>query len=210
MKKQTIELDELNFIGKGRHKKTFIFPGDAAKCIKVAYNDNGDDGEVDLLREIDYRALRDKQGKTSKMLPAYYGKVSTNKGDGYIFERVVDFDGRTTRTLEEYLEDEELLQKNAQIVFEALREFKKLLFEERLLTMGIFPENVLLQRVDEDHYCPRMINDMGCANFIRLEYYFDYFALKKIRRRWTRFYDYLMKKYTYAAARELLQKIGRD
>lgn len=66
----TLILRDDLFIGKGLHKKTYIHPEDEQLCIKVAY---GDEGELDLEREIRYRALRDKQGLRSSLLPMYIG-----------------------------------------------------------------------------------------------------------------------------------------
>lgn len=194
------------FIGKGTHKKTFLYPGDDEKCIKVAYNS---EGVIDLLREIDYRELREQQGLESKMMPKYYGKVATDLGDGYVFERIVDFDGSVTKSLQDYLEDEKLLKNNFENVRNVMIDFKRMLFAENILTMGIFPENILIQKVDNNVFQPRIINDMGCATFIKLEYYFVYFRNRKILKRWQNFYDYIKANYTYDTAMLLLKQIGR-
>lgn len=173
---EKIILDQKDFIGKGLHKKTFLYPSDPQKCIKVAYSS---DGSVDLLREIDYRKLRDKQGLKSKMLPLYYGKAITDMGEGFIFERIIDFDGKNSRTLQDFLENKQLLEENLEMICNVMAIFKSLLFSEELLTMGIFPENILIQKVGDNAYFPRVINDMGCANFIKLDYYFKYFRKKR-------------------------------
>ena len=179
-----IAVKKENFIGNGRHKKTYKHPYNSKLCIKVPY---GEGGAKDLEREIEYRKIREQKGLKSSLLPEYYGSIETSEGKGRIFEYVVNYDGSSCKTLEDYCDNEVEFKRHYKELVELTSRLKELLFKERMITMGIFPENIIIQKSGAGKVDVRLINDLGSGVLIPLEYHFDFFAKKKIARRWKGF-----------------------
>ena len=187
-----VQLSEDMLYGKGYHKKCYLHPEYANLCIKIAYNEDGID---DLNREINYWKILNKRNKNYKILPKYYGKIITNKGEGYLFELIKNFDGTECKTLEEALLDKDFLKANYQNIITLLIFLKNELFNNEIITLDLFAHNVLLQKINKTEYTIRLVNDMGSAVFIPLEYYFHYFDKSKVKRIWTKFVKSLKRKY---------------
>lgn len=201
-----IQLDDTLFIGKGLHKKCYRHPENGALCIKFAYNELG---SRDLARELKYLAIIKNRKKDYSVLAKYYGPVSTNYGTGYLYEHILDYDGKECKTLEDYLKDDELLKENLPVLIREMRKLKDILIENEIITMGISTINILIQRTDatDGGYRVRVINDMGSAVVIPLEYYSSYLAKAKIRRHWKRFMDYILGISSTPAAHALVDAI---
>lgn len=204
MESKVVELREELFYGNGRHKKCYIHPENENLCIKVPYN-NG--GKIDLEREVKFVRLLKKNKKDCSILPEYFGKIQTSRGDGYVFELIKDYDGAKNLTLEDYLSNEELLKKNFGIIVDLLKFLKENLLKNQIITMGLFPENIIFQKIDYDKYRVRIVNDMGSAALIPLEYYSSFFAVRKILRRWKRFVKVVKNDYQNQYAEKLAEII---
>ncbi len=202
----SIQLDETLFKGNGRHKRCYVVPDDKTKCVKISYNDGG---IVDLEREIKYLGLIKNTGKDYSMLPKYYGPVDTNLGKGYMYEYITDYDGSDCKTLENYLEDEDLLADNYDMLLDGLKKFRNDLLENEIITMGIFSENIIVQQIgaNPDQFKFRMINDMGSAALIPLEYYISFFAKQRILKRWDRFIGHIVKSFKGSQIDRLVQDL---
>ena len=96
-----VNLDDSMFIGKGAFKAAYRDPRDEKRCIKVLITDK----TLDIDREINYRNIRDRRGKTSKILTRYYGTVNTNKGIGYVFEYIMDYNGKLSQPIDKFFEN---------------------------------------------------------------------------------------------------------
>lgn len=178
-----IELNDDLFIGHGRHKHCYRYPNHPDLCLKLAFTK---DGKVDLNRELAYLQRLKKSGTDYSMLPKYYGPVQTNLGEAHAYELIINADGSPSLTLEDYLQDDRLLEENFAMLAEKLKALKWEFRKNEIITMGLFSENILIQQT-KDGYRLRIINDMGCAQIIPLPYYFHYFAQKKIQKRWNAF-----------------------
>ena len=137
-----IELKEALFYGNGRHKRCYLHPHNDARCIKMAYSA---DGQKDLDREIKYLKVLKNKGKNYDVLPKYFGTVETNLGTGYIYELIADDGGTKSLTLEDYLHNETLLRNNLQMIITELNKLKNALIDNEIITMDIFPENIIVQ-----------------------------------------------------------------
>ena len=97
--------------------------------------------------------------------------------------------------LETYLKNDELLENEFNLKFNELvnacKEIKQTLLNNEILTMGLFPINFLIQHQEDNSIKFRVINDMGSASLIPVEYYISYFAKKRITKRWNRFIEHL-------------------
>lgn len=202
--KEIIQLDDSLLYGQGSHKKCFLHPHNKNLCIKIAYNEGG---QKDLIREINYIDVLKRRHKDYSILPKYFGKVNTNLGTGYVFEIIRDYNNGRTQTLEDFITDLNLFSQNYSLIVRLLKELKEKLYKNEIMTMVLFPENILFQKTDENTYRVRIVNDMGSAVLIPLEYHFKYFAHTKILRRWKMFLDVLRNKYASHLSEKLIEEI---
>lgn len=190
LEQKEIELSPNLFIGRGRHKECYKYPGKPTLCIKTAYNEGG---TVDLVREINYLNTLIGKNLDYSILPFYYGTVKTNKGIGYVYEFITDFDGRSSMTVQDILKNTPFLEKHFDCLVNELKNLRKNLLDNRIITMGLFPENIIVQRIDPQKSKLRIVNDMGSSTLIHLDYYFHFFAKKHIEKRWERFTQNLIR-----------------
>ncbi len=192
------------FFGSGRHKKCYLHPTKDTLCVKIAYNRGG---QTDLLREINYIKILKKRNKNYDILPKYYGEIETNLGHGYVFEVIRNYDKSKSITLQEILLDEKLFDNYFNLTVKLLKDLKNNLFENEIITMGIFPENIIFQQIAHQTYKVRIVNDMGSGVLIPLEYHFHYFAKAKVARRWEEFLTNLKKLYPSELTNKLISLI---
>lgn len=202
--KEIIQLDDSLLYGQGSHKKCFLHPHNKNLCIKIAYNEGG---QKDLIREINYIDVLKRRHKDYSILPKYFGKVNTNLGTGYVFEIIRDYNNGRTQTLEDFITDLNLFSQNYSLIVRLLKELKEKLYKNEIITIVLFPENILFQKTDENTYRVRIVNDMGSAVLIPLEYHFKYFAHTKILRRWKMFLEVLRNKYASHLSEKLIEEI---
>lgn len=193
MNNKILKLTEELFYGKGTHKKCYRHPDDSKKCIKMAYSAYG---QKDLDRELAYLKVLNSRWGGKSILPEYYGTVETTLGIGHVYEFIINHDGSSCKTLEDFLNDEEVLKENYNMLHQALLNLKAYLLENGIITMGLFPENILFQKNDKGIYVIRLVNDMGSAALIPLEYYIGFIARIRINKRWNRFIQYLKSAYS--------------
>ena len=165
-------------------------------------------GQTDLLREINYIKILKKRNKNSDILAKYYGEIETNLGHGYVFEVIRNYDKSKSITLQEILLDEKLFDNYFNLTVKLLKDLKNNLFENEIITMGIFPENIIFQQIDSQTYIVRIVNDMGSGVLIPLEYHFLYFAKAKVARRWEEFITNLKKLYPSGLTNKLISLIA--
>lgn len=206
MGNELIILSEDLFLGKGSHKKCYKYPKESNKCIKIPYTIPG---KKDLERELTYLKVLQRKNKNYSVLPHYFGHTETNLGTGHIYELITDYDGSPSKTLEDYCKNNSLLEKDFNLLVMLLKELKQNLLDNEIITMGIWPENIIVQYggADSTDYKLRIINDMGSAALIPLEYYFSFVAKKRINKRWSRFTDTLKEHYGSPLVNKLAEQI---
>ena len=200
-KKDFLHLDENSYYGKGTHKKCFVHPSNSKLCIKIAYNRGG---QKDLLREINYLKVLQRRKKDYSILPQYYGEIKTNLGTGYVYELIRDYDNAQSLTLEDILTNQNLFNTMFETVKNMLLFLKTSLLKNEIITMGLFPENIIFQKTAPDKYNIRLVNDMGSGVLIPLEYHFHYFAKAKVERRWQEFLNTLKNNYNFELTAKLI------
>ena len=97
--------------------------------------------------------------------------------------------------------------ENFSLIAKMLRSLKNNLVENKIITMGLFPENILFQKVDKDNTVIRVVDDIGSAALIPLEYYFSFLAKKRINKRWARFLETLKQMYPSETMNMLVKKL---
>ena len=186
----TITLSEKDYISKGLHRKCYHYPEDSNKCIKVNYNEGA---EEETNREIAYYKHLIKRNVSFDALAKYYGPVSTNYGNGHIFELIRDYNGETAIPLEKYFANNSLTEKYFDQLVTGLKELKSALLKDRIITMTIKSKNILFQHLSETKSRLIIIDNIGNSTFIPIANYIPYFAKSKIERTWQRFLNSIVK-----------------
>ena len=188
--KNLIQLTEKDYISKGLHRKCYHHPDDQNKCIKVNYNDGA---EEETNREIAYYKHLIKRKISWDVLANYYGPVTTNFGQGHVFELIRDYDGKIATPLEKYLYDEQLTQQYYSALVISLKALKTALLKDRIITMTIKSKNILFQHLSSEKNRLIIIDNIGNSTFIPIANYVGFFAKAKIERTWQRFLSSLIK-----------------
>jgi hypothetical protein len=202
--KSTVFLSDEHLIGQGTHKKCYVYPENDTLCIKLPYNSFG---EIDLKRELKYIKLLQKRGVCCDILPKYHGEIPTNIGRAHVFELIKDYDGKAPQTLGDYLSSPTMLKENFNTLVEELKILKSKMLAHNIITMGLFAINILCKKESEKRFKLVLINDMGSAAFIPLEYYFTFAARARIERKWNGFVEHMEKKYNNPLVKELAKEI---
>ena len=79
-------------------------------------------------------------------MPQYLGKINTNLGTGYVFEIIRDYNGNKTQTLEDFITSPTLFAENFDLIVHLLKNLKDELYKNEIITMVLFPENILFQK----------------------------------------------------------------
>ena len=192
------------YLGVGNHKTVYAHPTDKNLCVKILHTPD----DPDFKKESRYRkALGDRADKMT-LLTKFFGEVETSKGKGYLFERVLDFDGKICQTMlnvfDDTVADKKLLPETEKL----LLDFKKTFFDERFLLAGVDADNYLVQRTSKTTRRVRIIDNIGIATFIPLPYYFDFFALKRVKKYWRRFVEQTRSDYKNLFSEDFLKKLG--
>lgn len=190
----TITLSEKDYISRGLHRKCYHHPEDANKCIKVNYNDGA---EEETNREIAYYKHLIKRNVSFDALAKYYGSVSTNYGNGHIFELIRDYNGETAIPLEKYLANKSLTEKYFDQLVTGLKELKSALLKDRIITMTIKSKNILFQQLSDTNSRLVIIDNIGNSTFIPIANYIPCFAKSKIERTWQRFLKSIVKENSH-------------
>ena len=188
--KNLIQLTEKDYISKGLHRKCYHHPDDQNKCIKINYNDGA---EEETNREIAYYKHLIKRKISWDVLAKYYGPVTTNFGQGHVFELIRDYDGKIATPLEKYLYDEQLTQQYYSALVVSLKALKTALLKDRIITMTIKSKNILFQHLSSEKNRLIIIDNIGNSTFIPIANYVGFFAKAKIERTWQRFLSSLIK-----------------
>ena len=192
------------YLGMGRHKTVYAHPTDPRLCIKILHTTP----DPDFNREIRYRKALGTRADSMTLLTGYFGEVDTSKGKGYLFERVVDFDGKPSKTLLN-LFDEALVDKTKlPDVRKILMDFKRTYFAEKILLAGIDADNYLVQRISPTENRVRIIDNVGTSALIPLAYHFDMFAKKRVVKYWRKFVADLSSHYWLLFTAEFLQQLA--
>ena len=177
---EILKLSNELFIGEGGHQATYIHPLDEKKCVKIPHTPN--DGDV--KKEMRYRKICAKKLEQSRIITKFYGKVQTNIGEGYVFERVLDYTGETSKDLEKVLESSPTDAQTLQVIWAYLLRFKSDFLKENIAIVDTDITNFMVQEFARGAFQIRIVDNIGTPVLIPLVYYFDFAAAWKAKRYW--------------------------
>lgn len=201
---KTINLTEELLLGKGRSKDVYIHPENPAQCIKINARD-----DCDHRVEMSYRKSRERRNlPPSPLMVTYVGPIETNLGTGYVFERITDYDGTNSKTLEELIELEQKVraentsvrklldtEKEYPKVLDVLLRLRRELFRENIIVSDMWSYNFMIQFANPSDWRIRIVDDFGSSSWIPVVYYIDYFGAKHVKNRWCKFIKTIVSLY---------------
>jgi len=187
------KLLDSSLLGRGTKRLVYIDPDDNSKCIKILL---GKASIRDAKREEKYFNYLQKKEISFDHLVSYYGKIETNKGEGYCFDLCRDFDGKISGTLASYLNNNKkfILLKN---ILEEIQILKTYIEKNRIFVGDPNLKNILYQRLSSNTGKLVIVDGIGNSELIPVSNYIDYFAKRKINRIFQRFYKKLLKHKNY-------------
>lgn len=188
--KLMINIDESYLVGKGHHRKVYRHPENDKLCIKVVFDGNHESSEIESEKSY-YRHLQ-KRGISWEMLPVYHGDVTTNLGQGTVFDLVTDTNNEVSKTLVYYFSSSERINAHFDELIIALNLFKQYLLEQRIITKGLAPRNIVCQLIDSTAFKLHIVDNIGNSEFIPISNYIAFRAHKKINKKWIRFKQKLL------------------
>ena len=205
---EIIQLDDNLILGEGGHRLVYIHPQHPNQCIKVARKGHAPESANDKKEMAYRRARKFRNLPPSELLTQYFGTVQTSQGLGYVFERVCDYDGVTSMTIEELILAEQKARdagvttqvflgtpKQLPTAVEALLRFRKDLFRENIVIPDMGAFNYMVQFGTPTTWRVRIVDDIGSPTLIPIVYFIDYFAAGHVRRRWKKFIREIMNLY---------------
>ncbi|HPD55907.1 MAG TPA: YrbL family protein [Smithellaceae bacterium] len=190
-----LNLDSSYFVSKGKHRECYVHPDNKNLLIKILLPSVKGSALTETLREARYYRFLVKKNIPFTMLPAFHGEVITNRGRGYVFDLIRDFDGSISKSLEYYLTHLPFSEREYGLLdasFDLLREY---LMRWKILTMHIQARNIVYQKIAPDERRLVIIDDIGNSEFIPVSSYFDFLAQLKIKRKWRRFISSLLHQF---------------
>lgn len=198
-----LTINEELFIGSGGHQATYIHPIDATKCIKIPHAQ--DDGDV--RKEMRYRRICAGKLERSRLVTKFFGTIETNLGLGYVFERVLDYNGKTSRDMKKFLPTTRPDSTTLQRIWTLLFNFKSDFLSENIAIVDTDIENFMVQESKPGVYRVRIVDNIGTPVLIPLVYWFDFAAAWKAKRYWNKIVAWLAENYSEIIPTELAAQL---
>ena len=168
-------------IGVGQERACYQHPDDDGKVIKLqkGESDKQTRRELTLYSNLTRRGVSDFEH-----IPKYYGMVATNLGEGFVVDKIADYDGSISRSLWWHFERGYPVAEFAPY----LDELKQYLLDNLIVfsvDMGRY--NILFQKLSPNQARLVVIDGLGNHTAINWLDNISYFAQRKINRRWRRF-----------------------
>lgn len=173
-------------IGKGNERLCFEHPDDPDKLIKIVYNGAVSRNQNDI-EERYFRYLKRKKTDL-RHLSDFYGKVSTDIGDGLVFEKITNPDGTLALTLED------AISKHLLSIVEIKRligELYRYMFHNNIVFADISTVNILCRETDNGGLSLVVIDGIGSRYnnyklwlYVHLPFYAKYKVYKQFSKLW--------------------------
>lgn len=177
-----LSLTEKLFLGKGRERKTYIHPIDKTKVVKITYDKSLKFNQNEM--EYNYFQYLKKNKTPMTHLTDCYGKISTNFGEGYIFDRVYDYNGCTSMSFENIILKGKISKENELSIIEELKNF---IFNNKIVFVDTALSNILCQEYKKDKFKLIITDGIGGKRLgikAKLYQYSSLFAIYKIYKQW--------------------------
>jgi len=177
------------YIGEGNQRFVYSHPEDARLCIKIV-KPNSEVALKRQFREVKYYKSLKRKKVSFANISEYLGELKTDKGTGYLYEKVLDFDGQLAEGLENVLralgpcsqESMKLIAKLQQLgTF--LKE-NKIIFHDYLILDN---KNIICRKEKDGSYTPIIVDALGDTSVIDVLGWSKKHTDKRITKKWNKF-----------------------
>tara|TARA_B100002019_G_C21243625_1_gene587008 strand:- start:209 stop:769 length:561 start_codon:yes stop_codon:yes gene_type:complete len=177
-----LDLTNSALIGKGGIRSCYRHPSNPDLCIKIFHTWNKKIKRRSD-REIKYINFYKSPLKNFHLIPNYYGRTKTNFGDGYIFERIKDYDGNDSERLSDYIGKFNNKDEARLLIIQMYYEF----LNNKILVSDLHSKNILVQ-MDDISSEPKLIlvDGFGNSDFIKICDFSNFFMKMKLKRKFNR------------------------
>ena len=193
-------LNDSLFIAKGGERNCYVHPDDNTKVIKILYKNINHNNQNEL--EYSYMKYIKRKGADLSFVTNCYGYVNTNLGKGLVFDRVLDYDGKPSKSFRYYLANKLIPLKEQE---ELIKELKEYLEKNLVLFVDTSLTNIFCSKLSENSYKLIIVDGLGAKRtgmkFVLYKISKSY-TKYKIKRQWDKF----MKMYEKDVKRAALGK----
>ncbi len=168
-------------IGVGQERVCYQHPDDAGKVVKIQKGESDKQTRRELLL---YKNLSCRGMSNFEHIPRYYGKVETSLGEGFVVDKIMDYDGSVSKSLWWHFERGYPVAEFA-VYLDELRQY--LLENLIVFSVDMGRYNILFQKTSAQQARLVIIDGLGNHTAFNWLDNIAYFARRKIDRRWQRF-----------------------
>ena len=180
-----VQLDRSLLLAKGGERICYIHPNDNTKIIKVLYTKGTHNNQNEL--EYIYYEYLNKYNIDLSSISKCYDYIDTNKGKGLVFERIMDFDGKPSKSFR-YLIANKLLPYDVQE--QLILELKEYLDKNLILFVDTSLTNIFCKKIEDNKYKLIIIDGLG-AKRLGMKFWLyrnsKFYTKYKIKRQWSKF-----------------------
>lgn len=180
-----VELSDLHLIGQGKNRRCYRHPHIQNRCIKILREKSPIKTQQ---RETRYFRHLFKRGVNWDMVTPLLEEVSTNLGNGVVFELMLDFNGEISKTLDYYINQNNPELNN--LLISEIEHLKAYLLQQNIVFRDLNPLNMVLQQYQPRQFRLMVIDGIGHNDFIPFCHFSKWYGQKKIRRTWNRKMNY--------------------
>ena len=168
-------------IGVGQERICYRHPEDDSRIIKIQKGESNKQTRRELKL---YKHLSRRKMSNFEHIPRYYGMVQTNQGEGFVVDLISDFDGSVSKSLWWHFKQGYPVAEFTPYLDE-LRQY--LLDNLIVFSVDMGRYNILFQKTSPGQARLVVIDGLGNHSAINWLDNIDYFARRKVERRWRRF-----------------------
>ncbi|WP_052502698.1 YrbL family protein [Halarcobacter anaerophilus] len=184
-------------IAKGGERACYIHPEDNTKVIKILYT-QGIHNNQNRLEYIYMNYLKKKE-KNLSHLTNCYGFIKTDKGEGLVFDRVLNYDKTPAKSFR-YMVANKILSLEEQKIL--INELKEYLEKNQILFVDTSLTNIFCPEIKKGKYKLIIVDGIG-AKRMGIKFWFyqksKIYTKYKIKRQWAKFMQMYKKDVKRAA-----------
>jgi len=200
-----LTLEKKDFMARGGERECYLHPSDSKKIIKILYKKNGTYAYDGSRNNIEYKYYKflEKSKIPFLHISKCYEFVETNLGKGLVFDKVCDYDGRTSLSLIESIINNKF---NFDIETILLKELKEYIFDNDILFIDTASNNILCCEYEKAKFRLVIIDGLGGKRegfkfwfYLHSKLYTRY----KVKKQWKIF----IKKYNLLKEKKFKSKV---
>lgn len=167
-------------IGEGNERACYIHPHDQNLCVKITKNAHREQNKIEYY----YFSQLKRKKVPFEQITEFYGKVTTNLGDGLVFERVLNSDKTPSMRLDLAIKNNFLSKEEA---FKLLTNLKNYAIQYNIYIGDRNVDQILLQEINGSKRL-KIIDGIGTRRYgfkLYLLVHCPYYVKVKNKTRWT-------------------------